>query len=314
MILQERQDQYYVDEMERLIEELLQRIACSIEKESSSVKESPSGEEEFALDITDKIIDQSVEMEAVYRQDLEKELKEAKIPHALIREILNYSPNYDLKRDDIQEKIDDQLRDICNTEIQKRFSLSSRIKLEIAARLEDATRTLKGWKPPPDEAVLINALRHRMEKNLIEGRLINETWRRLMDLKNLRNQYLLCEREIAGYQKEIASIEQKLERIDRNGNPSWNKVYHVLTGESEEMRCTLQEEREQVQARLEVCKEDRVAIKVQVGEIAGEDRKSSVIKTLDYLIDVEKQNLAQGKGKSSKVKNKRPQKQQFPPS
>jgi hypothetical protein len=308
MILQERQDQYYVDEMERLIEELLQRVKSSLENRSSFA------EEELELDIADKIVDASVEIQTAYQQNLEKELKDAKIPHTLIREILNYSQNYDLKRDDLQEKIDDELRDICNTEIQKRFQPDLRVKLEIAARLEDATRTLKSWKPPPDEAALINALRHRMEKNLIEGRLVNETWRRLMDFKNLRNQYLICEREIAGYQKEMTSMNQKLERMDQDGTPSWNKVYHVLTGDYEEIKGKLQEEQGRLQDRLEAYKEDRQAIKVQVGEIAGEDRKSSVIKTLDYLIDMEKQNLAQGKGKSSKVKNKRPQKQQAPPS
>jgi hypothetical protein len=308
MMLQERQDQYYVDEMERLIEELLQRVKSSIENRSSFA------EEELELDIADKIADASVEIQTAYQQSLEKELKDAKIPHTLIREILNHSQNYDLKRDDLQEKIDDELKDICNTEIQKRFQPELRVKLEIAARLEDATRTLKSWKPPPDEAALINALRHRMEKNLIEGRLVNETWRRLMDFKNLRNQYLICEREIAGYQKEITSMNQKLERMDQDGASSWNKVYHVLTGEYEEIKGKLQGEQDRLQDRLEAYKEDRQAIKVQVGEIAGEDRKSSVIKTLDYLIDIEKQNLAQSKGKSSKVKNKRPQKQQAPPS
>jgi hypothetical protein len=308
MMLQERQDQYYVDEMERRIEELLQRVKSSLENRSSFA------EEELELDIADKIADASVEIQTAYQQSLEKELKDAKIPYTLIREILNHSQNYDLKRDDLQEKIDDELRDICNTEIQKRFHPELRIKLEIAARLEDATRTLKSWKPPPDEAALISALRHRMEKNLIEGRLINETWRRLMNFKNLRNQYLLCEREIAGYQKEIASINQKLERMGQDGAPSWNKVYHVLAGDYEEIKGKLQEEQVRLQDRLEAYQEDSKAIKVQVGEIAGEDRKSSVIKTLDYLIDIEKQNLAQGKGKSSKVKNKRPQKQQTPPS
>jgi hypothetical protein len=308
MMLQERQDQYYVDEMEKLIEELLQRVTSSIENRSSSA------EEELELDIADKIVDASVEIQTVYQQNLEKELKDAKIPYTLIREILNHGQNYDLRRDDLQEKIDDELRDMCNTEIQKRFQPELRIKLEIAARLEDSIRTLKSWKPPPDEAVLIDALRHRLEKNLIEVRLINETWRRLMDFKNLRKQYLICEREIAGYQKEITSMNQKLERMDQNGAPSWNKVYHVLTGEYEEIKGKLQGEQGHLQDRLAAYKEDRQAIKVQVGEVAGEDRKSSVIKTLDYLIDLEKQNLAQGKGKSSKVKNKRPQKQQAPPS
>jgi hypothetical protein len=302
MMTQELQDQYYVEKMERLIQGLLQTIEYLIQQQEPSTVEDGS-------DLSDKIVDECTRLHEEYQGNLEEELRVAKIPRPLIREILD-PKNYDLKREDIQQKIDDELIDRCNSDIQKKFRPELRIQIEIALRLEDSARTMKTWRPPPDETTVLIALRHRIEKNLIEGRLINETWRRLMEFKRLRNEYILCEREISSYQKKLQSVQDKLEMMEKYQAQLWNKMYQVLNKDYEKMKLNLEDKRDHIWEHLEVSKKERLMMKDQVGEIAGEDRKlTSVIKTLNYLIDMEKQSLTQGKAKPTKAKGKQPQKQ-----
>jgi hypothetical protein len=119
---------------------------------------------------------------------------------------------------------------------------------------------------------------------------------------------VLCEREVVSYQKAIRSVERNMATMDKIRGHLFHKMYDALSGEYEEMQHKLEEKRNHIWQQLEAYQKDRQTIKMQVAEIAGEDRKLSVVKTLDYLINLEKLELTQGKAKATKVRNKPPQK------